>query len=113
MSRSLFFKQLTIQLLSGAEERAITLSDKEASFSISETDGTLLFVGETFCRICRRGSSGNFNISCTVIPKLYFFMKQEKDFAHTSYHVYLCPDNTGWSYWLQLRKASSFLMNFP
>lgn len=87
MSRSLFFKQLTIQLLSGAEERAITLSDKEASFGISETDGTLLFVGETFCRICRRGSSGNFNISCTVIPKLYFFMKQEKDFAHTSYHV--------------------------
>ncbi|KAH9720685.1 Telomere reg-2 domain-containing protein [Citrus sinensis] len=39
------------------EERAITLSDKEASFGISETDGTLLFVGETFCRICRRGSS--------------------------------------------------------
>ncbi|KAH9776638.1 Telomere reg-2 domain-containing protein [Citrus sinensis] len=57
VSRSLFFKQLTIQLLSGAEERAITLSDKEASFGISETDGTLLFVGETFCRICRRGSS--------------------------------------------------------
>lgn len=58
---SLFFKTITIQLLSGLQERAANLSDKFTSFNKIELDGTLLFVGESFSRICRRGSSGKFN----------------------------------------------------
>lgn len=49
---SLFFKEITVQLLSGIEGRA-SISEKHG------IDGTLLFVGEIFSRICRRGSSGN------------------------------------------------------
>ncbi|XP_031251325.1 telomere length regulation protein TEL2 homolog [Pistacia vera] len=57
LTSHLFFKMITIQLLSGLEERAANLSDKVATFKKIELDGTSLFVGETFSRICRRGSS--------------------------------------------------------
>ncbi|KAF4395042.1 hypothetical protein G4B88_017912 [Cannabis sativa] len=54
----MFFKQITIQLLSLAEERNSNLVDGGAVFNGSGMDGygTFTFVGETFSRICRRGS---------------------------------------------------------
>lgn len=57
LSSHSFFKQITIQLLSGAEERDMELIDKAAIFDRQATDSTFLFVGETFARICRRGSA--------------------------------------------------------
>ena len=57
---SLFFKQITIQLLSLAEERNMNLLFKGAILDKRDMDGTLLFVGEIFSRICRRGSVGNY-----------------------------------------------------
>ncbi|KAJ7945759.1 Telomere length regulation protein TEL2 like [Quillaja saponaria] len=55
-SSHLFFKQITIQLLSLAGD--MTLSDHTAVKSNEmDIDGTLIFVGETFSRICRRGSA--------------------------------------------------------
>ena len=57
---SLFFKQTTIQLLSLAEERNVNLLFKGAILDKRDMDGTLLFVGEIFSRICRRGSVGNY-----------------------------------------------------
>ncbi|GMN56825.1 hypothetical protein TIFTF001_025941 [Ficus carica] len=50
------FKIITIQLLSLAEEKNLTLSDGGATLNVRDVDGTFLFVGETFSRICRRGS---------------------------------------------------------
>ncbi|XVE54536.1 hypothetical protein DITRI_Ditri03aG0089600 [Diplodiscus trichospermus] len=49
-SSHLFFKQISIQLLSGIVER-LAISNK------SDMDANFLFVGEIFSRICRRGSS--------------------------------------------------------
>ncbi|KAM1739702.1 hypothetical protein ACFX11_015379 [Malus domestica] len=54
LSSHLFFKQVTVQLLSLAEERNTNLLD--GAFLKSDMNGTLLFAGETFSRICRRGS---------------------------------------------------------
>ncbi|MCI00457.1 telomere length regulation protein TEL2-like, partial [Trifolium medium] len=51
---SLSSQQIIVQLLSLEEEReAIDTSDE------IDKNGALLFIGETFSRICRRGSAGN------------------------------------------------------
>lgn len=40
----------------------VKLHDQEASSDSHDVDGTLLFVGETFARICRRGAVGILEI---------------------------------------------------
>nr|XP_011471080.1 PREDICTED: telomere length regulation protein TEL2 homolog [Fragaria vesca subsp. vesca] len=57
LSSHLFFKEVTIQLLSLAEEGNLEMLD-EGAFYNTDMNWTLLFVGETFSRICRRGSVG-------------------------------------------------------
>lgn len=60
-SFSMFFKQITIQLLSLAEEKNMNLLyNKGATFNKRDMDDTLVFVGEIFSRICRRGSVGSY-----------------------------------------------------
>lgn len=54
---SLFFKQVAVQLLSLTEEGNMDMLDEGA---FCDMNGTLLFVGETFSRICRRGFVGNY-----------------------------------------------------
>ncbi|KAL6279978.1 hypothetical protein ACE6H2_016859 [Prunus campanulata] len=56
--KSCIFKQVTMQLLSPAEERNMNLLEEGACLK-SGMNGTLLFVGEIFSRVCRRGSAGN------------------------------------------------------
>ncbi|KAK2971352.1 hypothetical protein RJ640_030318 [Escallonia rubra] len=65
---SLFFKQITIQLLTGAEEWDRSLCDGAAVSKIIDVDGPLLFVGETLARICRRGSTDV--LLSEVIPRI-------------------------------------------
>ncbi|THG22716.1 hypothetical protein TEA_018484 [Camellia sinensis var. sinensis] len=55
--KSFFFKQITIQLIAGAEEWDVNLCSKDVIFNKMGLDGTILFVGESFARICRRGSA--------------------------------------------------------
>ncbi|KAM7475710.1 hypothetical protein LguiB_022953 [Lonicera macranthoides] len=56
LSSHLFFKQITIQLLAGLEDWDRTLCDGDI-FNTNEIHGTIIFVGEAFARICRRGSA--------------------------------------------------------
>lgn len=49
---------LTTQLLHGAEEWDLKLVDKSAFASEIHIDVTIIFVGQAFSRICRRGSAG-------------------------------------------------------
>ncbi|KAI3831569.1 hypothetical protein MKX03_029527 [Papaver bracteatum] len=49
--------RFTIQLLDGIEERGREISDKSYGLGSNVIDGTFLFVGETFARISRRGST--------------------------------------------------------
>ncbi|KAL7161768.1 hypothetical protein ACSBR2_042276 [Camellia fascicularis] len=57
LSSHFFFKQITIQLIAGAEEWDVNLCSKDVIFNKMGLDGTILFVGESFARICRRGSA--------------------------------------------------------
>ncbi|OVA20501.1 Telomere length regulation protein [Macleaya cordata] len=68
LSSHFFFKQITIQLLAGVEERAQELCDKSNALDSSVIDGTFLFVGETFARICRRGSTDVMLVE--MIPRI-------------------------------------------
>ncbi|XP_065873767.1 uncharacterized protein [Euphorbia lathyris] len=56
LSSHLFFKKIIIQLLNEGLERGKNPLDKEPIFR-RDMDGTILFIGEIFSRICRRGSS--------------------------------------------------------
>ncbi|KAF8399868.1 hypothetical protein HHK36_015739 [Tetracentron sinense] len=68
LSSHLFFKQIATQLLAGAEERAIELCGRADALDRSVVNGTFLFVGETFSRICRRGSADILLVE--VIPRI-------------------------------------------
>ncbi|KAK1359625.1 telomere length regulation protein TEL2-like [Heracleum sosnowskyi] len=57
LSSHLFFKQITIQILSVAEELDTNLCNGEVALHKTDVDGTIIFVGELFSRICRRGSA--------------------------------------------------------
>ncbi|XP_038986826.1 telomere length regulation protein TEL2 homolog [Phoenix dactylifera] len=68
LSSHLFFQQITKQLLVGAEERAMELFNKKDASNRNVLDGSFLFVGETFSRICRRGSTDVLLVE--MIPKI-------------------------------------------
>ncbi|XP_052182817.1 uncharacterized protein LOC127795278 isoform X3 [Diospyros lotus] len=57
LSSHLFFKQITMQFIAGAEEWDANICNKESIFNGNDMDGTIQFVGESFARICRRGSA--------------------------------------------------------
>nr|XP_010912892.1 telomere length regulation protein TEL2 homolog [Elaeis guineensis] len=68
LSSHLFFQQITKQLLVGAEERAMELLNKKDASNRNVLDGSFLFVGETFSRICRRGSTDILLVE--MIPRI-------------------------------------------
>ncbi|KAF5956216.1 hypothetical protein HYC85_003441 [Camellia sinensis] len=72
LSSHFFFKQITIQLIAGAEEWDVNLSSKDVIFNKMGLDGTILFVGESFARICRRGSAEK---SLRTNPGSQFWLK--------------------------------------
>nr|XP_027122992.1 telomere length regulation protein TEL2 homolog isoform X2 [Coffea arabica] len=57
LSSHLFFKSITTQLLSGAEEWDKNLPDGVDSCNKIYTHDTIVFIGEIVARICRRGSA--------------------------------------------------------
>ncbi|PKU67816.1 telomere length regulation protein TEL2 homolog [Dendrobium catenatum] len=52
-----FVRCIIIQLLDGSEKRALELYDRVDTPDVTTMEGGLFFVGETFSRICRRGSA--------------------------------------------------------
>ncbi|KAK7411048.1 hypothetical protein VNO78_02399 [Psophocarpus tetragonolobus] len=71
LSSHVFFKQIVVQLLSLAEERETILLD---NLNMNEMDknGALLFLGQMFSRICRRGSADL--LSNELIPKVLWLV---------------------------------------
>ncbi|KAF7834703.1 telomere length regulation protein TEL2-like protein isoform X1 [Senna tora] len=63
-----FFKHIVIQLLSLAKENNMIPPDKADIFGVKDNNGTLIFVGELFSRISRRGSADL--LSSEVIPRV-------------------------------------------
>ncbi|KAL2347000.1 hypothetical protein Fmac_001000 [Flemingia macrophylla] len=71
-SSHVFFKQIVVQLLSLAEEREMILLDHVDMDEMGQ-NGALLFVGEVFSRICRRGSADL--LSTELIQKVLRLVK--------------------------------------
>ncbi|XP_075662272.1 uncharacterized protein LOC142631834 isoform X2 [Castanea sativa] len=68
LSSHKFFRQVTIKLLSVAEEKNEKLFDNGTLSNRNDMGDALLFVGETFSRICRRGSADV--ISSEITPRV-------------------------------------------
>ncbi|KAI3688672.1 hypothetical protein L2E82_46425 [Cichorium intybus] len=57
LSSHLYIKRITIQLIQGSEEWSKKYHDELINKNGSDLDGTMLFIGDAFARICRRGSA--------------------------------------------------------
>ncbi|KAK7282002.1 hypothetical protein RIF29_10458 [Crotalaria pallida] len=68
LSSHLFFKQIIIQLLHLVEEGEIILPENVDASDEMDKNGALLFVGEMFSRICRRGYADL--LSSELIPRV-------------------------------------------
>ncbi|XP_060670509.1 uncharacterized protein LOC107418195 isoform X2 [Ziziphus jujuba] len=103
-AESLFFKQITIQLLSLAEERNMNLLNKGAISDKNDMDGTLLlFVGEIFARICRRGSVDV--LLSEITPRI---ITQVRSLLSSTVNLLLSDDfesNPSSQFWLNLMQA--------
>ncbi|KAK9278448.1 hypothetical protein L1049_028013 [Liquidambar formosana] len=103
LSSHLFFKQITNQLLSGAEEKDTELLDKTSIFDRSGMDGTFLFVGETFARICRRGSTDV--LLSEVIPRILRYVQSFLGSNLDSTVVDVFESKPGSRFWLIMMEA--------
>ncbi|KAG6746123.1 hypothetical protein POTOM_050637 [Populus tomentosa] len=95
--------QITFQLLHGAQERDKNLSDEEATPHNFELDGILLFIGETFSRICRRGASDVLlgELVSHVLGHIRSFLSSSID----SVMADLLESDAGSQFWLKIMGA--------
>ncbi|XP_062029874.1 uncharacterized protein LOC133745771 [Rosa rugosa] len=100
LSAHLFFKQVTIQLLSLAEEGNMEILD---GFCESDMNGTLLFVGETFSRICRRGSVDV--LLSEIIPRILRHVRSLSSSTMDSLGSDVLESDPGSQFWLNLIQA--------
>ncbi|KAK6275985.1 hypothetical protein POUND7_005694 [Theobroma cacao] len=96
LSSHLFFKQITIQLLSGLVER-LAISNR------SDMDVNCLFIGEIFSRICRRGSSDVLLIEVTpqILRHVRSCLSSNSDIVDTD----VFESNPESEFWLKIMEA--------
>ncbi|PWA87366.1 embryo defective protein [Artemisia annua] len=68
LSSHLYVKKITIQLIQGAEEWEKKHYNESTNLTRSDLDGSILFIGDVFARICRRGSTDV--LLSEVIPRV-------------------------------------------
>ncbi|CAL0320048.1 unnamed protein product [Lupinus luteus] len=73
LSSHLFFKQIVVQLLHLAEEREMIMPENVDASDELDQNGALIFVGEMFSRICRRGNADL--LSSELIPQVLRLVK--------------------------------------
>ncbi|XP_019052281.1 PREDICTED: telomere length regulation protein TEL2 homolog [Nelumbo nucifera] len=91
LSSHQFFKQVTNQLLNGAEESAPDLCNK-----VDALEGVFLFIGETFARICRRGFADTMLVE--MIPRI---LRHVRGFSSTN----VDPISSKSQFWMKLMEA--------
>ncbi|KAL6182564.1 hypothetical protein ACLB2K_043983 [Fragaria x ananassa] len=102
LSSHLFFKEVTIQLLSLAEEGNLEMLD-EGAFYNTDMNWTLLFVGETFSRICRRGSVDV--LLSEIIPRILRHVRSLSSSTMESLGSDVLESSPGSQFWLNLIQA--------
>eukprot|EP00257_Ricinus_communis_P021544 XP_015581064.1 telomere length regulation protein TEL2 homolog [Ricinus communis] len=102
LSSHLFFKQISIQILREVQERVTNLLDKDST-SACYLDGVMLFAGETFSRICRRGSSDVLlgEVLPQVIKYVRWFLSSSTDPAKEE----VFEANPESQFWLRMMEA--------
>ncbi|XP_030937275.1 telomere length regulation protein TEL2 homolog [Quercus lobata] len=103
LSSHSFFKQITIQLLSVAEEKDEKLFDNGTLCNRSDMGDALLFVGETFSRICRRGSSDV--ISSEITPQVLRHVRSLLSSNIDSSVADVFESDPGSRFWLKMIEA--------
>ncbi|KAL4566649.1 hypothetical protein LXL04_030769 [Taraxacum kok-saghyz] len=68
LSSHLYIKRITIQLIQGAEEWNKKYHDELVNYNDTHFNGCMLFIGDAFARICRRGSTDV--LLSEVIPQI-------------------------------------------
>ncbi|KAL6497202.1 hypothetical protein OROGR_029131 [Orobanche gracilis] len=95
-----FSAQVTGQLLHGVEEWDLKLVDKSAVTNHIHMDGSILFIGETFTRICRRGSTDV--LLCEVIPRLLGHVRSVLSSTYGLTTSEIFESEPGSSFWLKI-----------
>ncbi|GJX70702.1 telomere length regulation protein TEL2 homolog isoform X1 [Tanacetum coccineum] len=68
LSSHLYVRKITIQLIQGAEEWEKKHYNESTNHTRNDLDGSILFIGDVFARICRRGSTDV--LLSEVIPRV-------------------------------------------
>ncbi|KAG6683870.1 hypothetical protein I3843_12G034800 [Carya illinoinensis] len=103
LSSHLFFKQITIQLLSLAEKRDEKVLDKVDFSNKSDMDDALQFVGETFSRICRRGSADV--LLSEIAPRILRHVQSLLSSDFDSAVIDVFEADPGSQFWLKMIEA--------
>ncbi|GER48834.1 hypothetical protein STAS_26027 [Striga asiatica] len=106
LSPHLFFKRLTIQLLYGVEEWDLKLVDKLAvAADDSHTNGAILFIGEIFSRICRRGSTDV--LLSEVVPRILGHVRSVLSSTSDLDISEIFESKPGSNFWMKIMEAVS------
>ncbi|XP_061359782.1 uncharacterized protein LOC133303831 [Gastrolobium bilobum] len=103
LSSHLFFKQIIDQLLSVAEEREMILLENVDTLDEMDKNGALLFVGEMFSRICRRGSADQ--LSSELIPRVLRLVNSCLSSSNNSVTKELLESKPDSMFWLRLMES--------
>ncbi|KAK6148135.1 hypothetical protein DH2020_019047 [Rehmannia glutinosa] len=103
LSAHLFFKRLTTQLLHGVEEWDLRLVDKSAVANDIHMDGSILFVGEAFARICRRGSAGV--LLSEIVPRILGHVRSALSSTSDLSISEIFESKPGSCFWLKIMEA--------
>ncbi|XP_054809149.1 uncharacterized protein LOC129311141 isoform X1 [Prosopis cineraria] len=101
LSSHLFFRQIIIQLLFLAKERDVILQNK-VEFGEKDNSGTMIFVGELFSRICRRGSADllSSEVTSQVLSHIQSCLKSNDSLTEE-----LLESNPDSVFWLRMMEA--------
>ncbi|KAK9119955.1 hypothetical protein Scep_018048 [Stephania cephalantha] len=102
LSSHLFFKKIVCQLFDGAEERATEFCERMKLGGIT-LDGTLLFVGELFARICRRGSTDIIIVE--MIPRILDFVRSCLSAGTDHFNLDLISSKPRFVFWTRMIEA--------
>ncbi|KAL5717818.1 hypothetical protein ACHQM5_010781 [Ranunculus cassubicifolius] len=103
LSSHSFFKRIVIQLIAGAEEKSLESCSNTDSQDRSSIDGTFLFVGETFARICRRGSADILAVE--IIPRILELVRRHLLSSDDSMDPELVQSDPSAQFWMKMPQA--------
>ncbi|XP_023732720.1 uncharacterized protein LOC111880521 [Lactuca sativa] len=103
LSSHLYVKRITIQLIQGAEEWNNKYSDELVNYNGSDFNGSMLFIGDAFARICRRGSADVLisEVIPRIVTQVQSLLQQKTDLSI----VEVFKSKPGLQFWSKIMEA--------